>query len=70
MFSWGCVEQQQFNIEQKPQTPSNSATKQHSESNSQSEKAHNKLKKLLMKAFTNFLALRQLNIVAKLALHT
>ena len=34
--------EQHFNLEQKPQTPSNSATKQHSKSNSQSEKAHNK----------------------------
>ena len=31
--------EQHFNLEQKAQTPSNSATKQHSKSNSQSEKA-------------------------------
>ena len=34
--------EQHFILEQKPQTPSNSATKQHSKSNSQSEKARNK----------------------------
>ena len=34
--------EQHVNLEQKPETPSNSATKQQQKSNSQSEKAHNK----------------------------
>ena len=41
--------EQHFNLEQKPQTPSNSATKQHSKSNSQSEKAHNKTQEIKAK---------------------
>ena len=41
--------EQHFNLEQKPQTPLNSATKQHSKSNSQSEKEHNKTQELKAK---------------------
>ena len=41
--------EQHFNPEQKPQTPSNSATRQHSKSNSQSEKAHNKTQEVKAK---------------------
>ena len=44
--------EQHFNIEQEPQTPSNSATKQHSKSNCQSEKNIIKLKKLKLRKYT------------------
>ena len=41
--------EQYFNLEQKPQMPSNSATKQHSKSNRQSEKARNKTQEVKAK---------------------
>ena len=38
--------QEHFNLEQKPQSPSNSTTKQHLKNNHQSEKTHNKTQEI------------------------
>ena len=71
------IQEQHFNLEQKPQFPSNSTMKQHVENNCQSEKTHKtqelKAKKIyikksnVMKTFCNFSDLRQLNIFVKIA---
>ena len=43
------IQDQHFNIEQKPQSLSNSTTKEHSKSNYQSEKTHNKTQEVKAK---------------------
>ena len=43
------IQEQHFNLEQKPQSPSNSTMKEHSKNNCQSEKTHNKTQKVKAK---------------------
>ena len=43
------IQEQHFNLEQTPQSPSKSTTKQHSKNNRQSEKTHNKTQEIKAK---------------------